>query len=78
MKPREQKELPEVLTPEELGERWRRVYDGRVVPMHPVTLAKWRQEGKGPKWFKIGRYVFYYVHEVEAYEEQQRRESTAG
>lgn len=40
----------ELLTPAETAERLR---------LHPQTLIKWRQEGRGPRSFKLGRRRFY-------------------
>jgi hypothetical protein len=56
--------LPENLTIEDLMTRW-------GVSLH--TLAKWRMEGKGPKYFKIGRKVFYPTLEVLAFEAKRPR-----
>ena len=39
--------------------------------MHPVTLATWRSQGKGPKYIKDGRYVRYRLKDIEEWEEQQ-------
>lgn len=58
-----------ILTSEELAARWR---------MHPGSLSNWRQQGKGPKFLKIGSRVFYRVSDVEAYEAEQVHRSTVG
>ena len=34
----------------------------------PRTLERWRAQGRGPRFCKIGRKVSYPPHEVEAYE----------
>ena len=53
----------------ELSRRWR---------LSPRTLERWRWMGEGPRYLKIGGRVVYRVEDVEAYEAQQTRESTAG
>jgi hypothetical protein len=39
----------------------------------PRTLQKWRQEGKGPAYLKLGGRIVYRLADVEAWEAQQRR-----
>jgi predicted site-specific integrase-resolvase len=41
------------------------------------TLERWRWSGEGPGYIKIGGRVVYPLQDVEAFEQQQRRESTA-
>ncbi len=41
------------------------------------TLARWRVEGVGPPFVKLGGAVLYDVHELENFVEQRRRRSTA-
>lgn len=41
------------------------------------TLRKWRWEGKGPKFIKLGSRVAYRVSDVEAFLEAQARLSTS-
>lgn len=41
------------------------------------TLEKWRQNGKGPAFLKIGRSVRYRMSDIEAWLEQCRRTSTS-
>jgi predicted DNA-binding transcriptional regulator AlpA len=41
------------------------------------TLARWRHEGKGPEYVKIGRLVAYSVGTVRQWLEQMRRASTS-
>jgi hypothetical protein len=31
----------------------------KILKVHRETLAQWRREGKGPKFTKVGRRVFY-------------------
>ena len=59
---------PTHLTPDQLAERLHR---------KPQTLAHWRVAGEGPK-FIPGRPVLYPVAEVEKWEQEQLRGSTAG
>jgi hypothetical protein len=40
--------------------------------MTPVTLRRWRQDGKGPPWIRMGRVVKYAIKEVERYERENR------
>lgn len=40
------------------------------------TWAQLRYTGKGPKFFKVGRKVFYDVNDLVAWEESQKRTST--
>lgn len=44
----------------------------------PRTLERWRWLGQGPQYLKIGGRVVYRLDDVEAYEVQQTRTSTAG
>lgn len=41
------------------------------------TLARWRHEGKGPEYVKIGRKVAYRAGTVRRWLEQMRRASTS-
>ena len=43
----------------------------------PRTLERWRWIGQRPRYIKIGGRVVYRVEEVEAFEAQQTRASTA-
>lgn len=43
----------------------------------PATLRKWRWEGKGPRFVKIGRTVAYRLADVHAFIEAQIRQSTS-
>jgi hypothetical protein len=43
----------------------------------PRTLERWRWLGQGPPYLKIGGRVLYRVNDIEAYEAQQVRTSTA-
>lgn len=38
--------LPEFMTVAEVAE---------LVRVHPSTLEKWRADGSGPRWFRLGR-----------------------
>jgi predicted site-specific integrase-resolvase len=52
----------------ELSRRW---------SISPRTLERWRWLGQGPQYLKIGGRVVYRLDDVEAYETQQVRTSTA-
>ena len=41
------------------------------------TLERWRWIGEGPRYIKIGGRVVYRLEDVEAYEREQLRDSTA-
>jgi len=43
----------------------------------PRTLERWRWTKKGPAFLKIGGRVVYRLEDVEAFEADQRGESTA-
>jgi hypothetical protein len=46
----------------ELSRRWR---------LSPRTLERWRFQGTGPQYFKVGGRVVYRLEDVEAYEAEQ-------
>ena len=52
----------------QLAERW---------DVSVRTLERWRSEGKGPPYLKLGGHVAYRLVDVEAYEEAQRKEMSA-
>jgi hypothetical protein len=52
----------------ELADRWN---------ICPRTLERWRWVGEGPQFIKIGGRVVYRLEDVEAYERNQLRASTA-
>lgn len=62
--------MPTHLTPAELAARLR--------IKNVNTLAQWRSKGEGPRYMKFGTRVLYPVAEVEAWESQKIRNSTAG
>ena len=47
------------ITPKELANRWR---------MTEQTLANWRNEKRGPPFFKVSNRVLYRIGDVELYE----------
>ena len=55
------------LNQEQLAHRWR---------LSISTLERWRSEGKGPVFLKIGARVVYREHDVEQYEQGCLRRST--
>lgn len=58
----------DLLTEEDLAHRWK---------VTVVTISQWRWNGKGPRFFKQGRQVFYRPEDVRRYEEQKSKRSTA-
>jgi Helix-turn-helix domain len=48
----------------ELSRRWR---------LSPRTLERWRFQGTGPQYLKVGGRVVYRLEDVEAYEAAQLR-----
>ena len=53
----------------ELADRWDK---------SPRTLQGWRQQGKGPRYLKIGAHVLYPLEEIEAYEAANLHANTNG
>ena len=41
------------------------------------TLERWRWEGRGPRYLKIGGRVVYRLSDIEAYEADQQRNAIA-
>lgn len=52
-----------ILSPQQLAER----YAGLTT----ATLTDWRYKGKGPRFFRAGKRVFYREADVEAWEAEQ-------
>ena len=50
----------EYLTATQLAQRW---------GLHSTTLARWRNSGKGPAFFRTPGFVLYPLAEVERYEQ---------
>jgi len=48
-----------------------------VMCIAPVTLRKWRWEGKGPIFVKVGRKVAYRLSDIETWLHGQLRNSTS-
>ena len=40
------------------------------------TLERWRWEGRGPRYLKVGGRVVYRLQDIEAFEAEQLRSST--
>ena len=41
------------------------------------TLERWRWEGRGPRYLKIGGRIVYRLSDIEAYEADQQRNAIA-
>lgn len=61
-------ETNQIFTPEELAKR----YDTTT-----MNLANLRYRGTGPRFFKLGRRVYYRAEDVHAYENAAIQERTA-
>lgn len=60
--------LEKLITPEEASE---------ILCISPLTLRKWRWEGKKPQFVKIGRKVAYRRTDIASFIEAQIRKSTS-
>ena len=49
----------------------------RILGVHPNTLCKWRIQGKGPPFVKIGGRIRYRLSEVSAWADQRTYLNTA-
>jgi hypothetical protein len=56
------------LSQQELAARWR---------ISPRSLERWRWSGQGPRYLKLGGRVVYRLEDVQAFEAEQVRGSTA-
>lgn len=45
----------------------------RLYPASPRTIDRWRTEGRGPRYLKVGRRVYYRLRDVEAWLDAQVR-----
>ena len=45
--------------------------------LSPRTLERWRLQGRGPKYVKLGRRVVYYQSDLDEWRKRQRRQSTS-
>ena len=61
------------LTPLEAG----KVLGGDTDPVPPALLSKWRRDGSGPPFVKIGKRVRYTRAALVAWRDGQTRRSTA-
>ncbi|MCL2714736.1 MAG: helix-turn-helix domain-containing protein [Alphaproteobacteria bacterium] len=57
----------EFLTPAEVA---------KIIHQSLRTLEKYRMEGSGPNYYKIGSRIVYNIEDVESWLEQRRRTST--
>ena len=56
--------MNQLLTPQELAQ-W--------IHVPEVTLSQWRYLGRGPAYRKVGKFVRYVEHDVEAWLDEQAR-----
>ncbi len=56
------------LTQNELAARWN---------LSPRTIERWRSNGDGPRFVRLGNRVMFRLEDVEAFEEQHLLESNA-
>lgn len=57
------------LTQNELATRWN---------LSPRTIERWRSNGEGPRFVRLGNRVMFRLEDIEAFEEQHLLESNAG
>ena len=55
------------LTPQQLAKRWQ---------FSHKTLEKWRYQGIGPRYTKVGRRLLYAMPDIVAFEQQGRNSKT--
>ena len=60
--------MKEVFNPKELANRW---------GISNATLERWRWQGIGPSYLKIGGRIRYPIHAVEQYEAQHMYSSAS-
>ena len=56
----------DLLTDEDLARRWK---------VELITICQWRWNGKGPRFFKMGRQIFYRPEDVRYFEEQKTKKA---
>ena len=49
----------------------------KILGLSPRSGANWRVKGKGPRWVKIGRRIFYPANELETWIRKNIRSSTS-
>ena len=57
------------LTQNELATRWN---------LSPRTIERWRSNGEGPRFVRLGNRVMFRLEDIEAFEEQHLLESNSG
>jgi len=62
------KEMDELLSTDQAAE---------ILRVSPRTLEKFRVQGSGPKFFKIGRLVYYSTETLEEWKRSRLRTSTS-
>lgn len=63
-KPGQSAAVAAAVDPDELIEN---VKAAALLRVRPQTLAAWRVDGKGPRWLKVGRKVFYRRADIRAW-----------
>jgi len=49
-----------------------------ILRLSPITLARWRVQGYGPQWIKMGpKRVCYAMDDLKAFADAQKRTSTS-
>lgn len=59
--------IDELFTAAALATRWE---------MSPGTLSNWRIAGKGPKFIKVGKKIFYRITDVRDWESKNTKQNT--
>ncbi len=59
--------MTQIINSKTLATRWR---------MSPATLARWRHEGRGPLFLKIGGKILYRLEDIENFERQATLQET--
>ena len=54
-----------------------RYLGGEAEPVSPRTMQRWRQEGTGPEFLKLGRLVRYRKSDLDRWVDAQLRTSTS-
>ena len=55
---------------EEQGQLMTTEQVGELLGLKPATLVDWRHDGKGPRWYKMGRLTRYKLSDVLKWQDQ--------